>query len=302
MARLGQNTINALDTPLRRPWVAAGVILVTVLIAVLLAGLLADSVGSQDAWGVFGVSILAATLASLPAVVSLAYFDRRERESAITLVSVLAWGALGATTISSILAGIASTRVISAFLNTPTVEAAVASGLGLAELLELVDWVPTVLVSPVVEETVKALGLIAALWLLRGRIRGMRDGLILGALVGLGFGIVETASYMVIAWASQGQISIESELVNRFALFGLSGHALWTGLTGAGLGLARTLHGIEAKTAAALAGFSRPSAGMRSTMHWGQRCGSPSQTSSASLRASRPRCSWRGRSRASPGS
>lgn len=234
---------------------AAGVISVTVAITVALAGLLEDSVGSQDAWGVFGFSILAAALASLPAVVSLVYLDRRERESVITLVSVLAWGAVGATTISSILATVASKRVVNAFLNTPTVDAAVASGLGLGELLELLDWVPTVLVSPVVEETAKALGLVAAIWLLRGRIRGMRDGLILGALVGLGFGIVETASYMVIAWASQGQLSIESELVNRFALLGLTGHALWTALAGAGLGLARTLHGIEAKTAAVLAGF-----------------------------------------------
>ena len=162
---------------------------------------------------------------------------------------------MGATTISSILVGIESTRVVKAFLNTPTADAAVASGLGLAELLDLVNWVPTVLVSPVIEETVKALGLVAALWLLRGRSRGMRDGLILGALVGLGFGIVETASYMVIAWDTPGQPSIESELLNRFALFGLTGHALWTGLAGAGLGLARTLHGIEAKTAAVLAGL-----------------------------------------------
>ena len=255
LARLGRKTISALDTPLRRPWVAAGVILVTVGIAVLLAGLLANIVASQDAWEVFWVSVLATALASLPAVVSLAYFDRRERESVITLTSVLAWGALGATTISSILVGIESTRVVKAFLNTPTVDAAVASGLGLAELLDLVNWVPTVLVSPVIEETVKALGLVAALWLLRGRFRGMRDGIILGALVGLGFGIVETASYMVIAWDTPGQPSIESELLNRFALFGLTGHALWTGLAGAGLGLARTLHGIEAKTAAVLAGL-----------------------------------------------
>ena len=77
-----------------------------------------------------------------------------------------------------------------------------ASGLGFAQLLELLNWVPTVLVSPVIEETVKALGLVAAIWLLRGRIRGMRDGIILGALVGLGFGIVETASY---TWSLPGR-------------------------------------------------------------------------------------------------
>ena len=95
MALLGQKSISALDTPLRRPWVAAGVILVTFVIAVLTASLLVNSIGSQDAWGVFGLSVLAAGLASLPAVVILAYFDRRERESIITLVSVLRgvrWG------------------------------------------------------------------------------------------------------------------------------------------------------------------------------------------------------------------
>ncbi|HWL49720.1 MAG TPA: PrsW family glutamic-type intramembrane protease, partial [Acidimicrobiia bacterium] len=43
--------------------------------------------------------------------------------------------------------------------------------------------------------------------------------------------------------------------MNRFALFGFSGHALWSGLVGAGFGLARTLDRVEAKTAAVLAGW-----------------------------------------------
>ena len=62
---------------------------------------------------------------------------------------------------------------------------------------------------------------------------------------------------MVIAWASQSEISIESELVNRFALFGLTGHALWTGLAGAGLGLARTLMGSRQRLLRSLRGLPR---------------------------------------------
>jgi RsiW-degrading membrane proteinase PrsW (M82 family) len=60
----------------------------------------------------------------------------------------------------------------------------------------LVQYLTAVLVGPPVEEIVKGLALVLLIWLLRGEFNNMRDGIIYGALVGLGFNMMETAFYI----------------------------------------------------------------------------------------------------------
>ena len=66
----------------------------------------------------------------------------------------------------------------------------------------------------------------------------MRDGIVYGALVGLGFNWFEAPIYVAQGYAETGVAPWGMQLGWRFALFGLGGHALFTALFGASLGLA----------------------------------------------------------------
>jgi hypothetical protein len=74
---------------------------------------------------------------------------------------------------------------------------------------------------------------------MRNEFDNARDGLIYGALIGLGFNWVESALYVAQGYAEYGVAPYGQQLGGRFALLGLAGHALYTGMFGAFLGLAR---------------------------------------------------------------
>jgi protease PrsW len=92
--------------------------------------------------------------------------------------------------------------------------------------------------APIVEETAKALGVVVIFWLLRAEFDNMRDGFVYGAVVGLGFNWAEAALYVAQGYAQSGVAPYGQELGGRYALLGLGGHALFTGMFGASLGLA----------------------------------------------------------------
>ena len=73
-------------------------------------------------------------------------------------------------------------------------------------------------------------------WLLRAEFDNMRDGLVYGALVGLGFNWFESALYVAQGYAEWGVAPYGLQLGLRYALFGFGGHALFTGIFGAFLG------------------------------------------------------------------
>src|SRR5262245_65658410 len=91
--------------------------------------------------------------------------------------------------------------------------------------------------APIVEEIAKALGVALLFLLLRPEFDNMRDGLIYGALVGLGFTWFEAALYIVKMYDKFGMPAFGLQLGIRYALFGLSGHAMFTAIFGACLGL-----------------------------------------------------------------
>ena len=92
--------------------------------------------------------------------------------------------------------------------------------------------------APIAEEFAKALGVLLLFWLLRAEFDNMRDGLVYGALVGLGFTWFEAALYVANVYAKFGVAAYGLQLGARYALFGLGGHAMFTALFGASLGLA----------------------------------------------------------------
>jgi protease PrsW len=183
---------------------------------------------------VLRVFISALALSSLLSIVPLAivrFLDRRERESAWLTAAAFLWGAVISTGLALPLNN-AILRAVAAWLRAnPQIAQAVG---GEAALV-----IGAPIAGPLVEEIIKGLGLLILFLLLRNEFDNARDGLVYGALIGLGFNWVESALYVAQGYAEYGIAPYGQQLGGRFALFGLAGHAMYTGLFGAFLGLAR---------------------------------------------------------------
>jgi len=97
------------------------------------------------------------------------------------------------------------------------------------------------LAAPFVEESAKGAELVLLFLLLRAEFDNVRDGFVYGALVGAGFNWVESALYIAQGYVQFGEAPWGLQLGARYALFGLGGHVLFSGLFGAFLGLARQM-------------------------------------------------------------
>lgn len=145
-------------------------------------------------------------------VLILRWLDRREPEPWLFYGLAFAWGGLIAT-------------AISADINT-----------GLKQALP--GLFGAILGAPFVEEAAKGLGLLVFVLLLRDEFDGPRDGLIYGALIGLGFIWLESSVYIVRSFDENGTVAWAFQLGSRYVLAGLNGHAIYTGLTGTFVGFA----------------------------------------------------------------
>jgi RsiW-degrading membrane proteinase PrsW (M82 family) len=94
-----------------------------------------------------------------------------------------------------------------------------------------------VIVAPLVEEPAKLFALFAIAFLL-GRRFGVRQGIVLGLLVGIGATLLETGAYLQVGYANGGGAVYGTIIALRFGLFGLGLHATTAALLGAGLGSA----------------------------------------------------------------
>src|SRR6266550_3952771 len=109
--------------------------------------------------------------------------------------------------------------------------------------------------APIAEETAKAMGVLLIFWLLRPEFDNMRDGIVYGALVGIGFNWYEAALYVAQGYAESGVPPYGLQLGGRYALFGLGGHAMSTGIFGAFLGIAIQTHRRWIRILAPIAGL-----------------------------------------------
>jgi RsiW-degrading membrane proteinase PrsW (M82 family) len=224
-----------LGSPLRRRGYAIAVVavLAVVLLFAILMNLLAIGGLKPDVAQVFFLALGAAALASLVPLAILRYLDRREHESKWLFACAILWGALIATGLALPLNN-AILREISRWVRAnPDV------GQALGPMAALLIGAP--IAGPLVEETTKGLGVLLLFLLLRAEFDNMRDGLIYGALVGVGFNLLEAPLYVAQNYAEFGFAPWGFQLGSRFALFGLGSHALYTGLFGGFLGLARQM-------------------------------------------------------------
>ncbi|SDE46769.1 PrsW family intramembrane metalloprotease [Glycomyces harbinensis] len=104
-------------------------------------------------------------------------------------------------------------------------------------------WAP-VLAAPVVEEVVKAAGVVLVIAIAWGRVHGVLDGIVLGAFCGVGFQIVEgyafAMSSTVLNRAGDVVEPVIAVFIVRGVLAGLWSHAIFTAIVGAGVAYAAT--------------------------------------------------------------
>jgi protease PrsW len=172
---------------------------------------------------------LSSVLAAVPLAI-LWFLDRRERETPWLFAATFLWGGFIATALALPL-NTAFFKLVDVWVAQHPIVSVV---LGPDAAIMLAAPIS----APIFEEIAKALGVLLIFWLLRAEFDNMRDGIVYGALVGLGFNWFEVALYVAQGYAENGVAPYGLQLGGRYALFGLGGHAMFTGIFGASLGLA----------------------------------------------------------------
>ena len=169
---------------------------------------------------VFLISVLAAAIPTFAYVGFIYWIDRYEKEPIWLLASVFLWGAIPSILIAFIFNTILSIPFY-LLAGEATADTLVAS-----------------LVAPPVEESVKGLVLLLILFRWRHEIDSVLDGIIYGAMVGLGFAMVENVTYFISVFNEGGLEAWQTNVFMRGVIFGLN-HALFSSMTGLGIAVAR---------------------------------------------------------------
>ena len=176
-------------------------------------------------------ALIATLLAALsfPVMILICFWlDRYEPEPARYRLAALGWGAVAAVALS-----IVSEQIL----------------FGLPGTNQFVD---TAVAAPLIEESAKGLFLVAIVVFRRSQVHGLLDGIIYGALVGIGFAFVEDIVYYLGSLQS-GQLGV------TFILRGVMGpfaHPLFTAATGLGIGIAVSARRPAVRVLAPILGFA----------------------------------------------
>jgi RsiW-degrading membrane proteinase PrsW (M82 family) len=157
--------------------------------------------------------VLAAVAPALGYTGLLLLLDRYEREPLGLVLGMLLWGAAVAAPLASALNDL--------LLSWTTVRALVP-----------------ILGAPLVEEAAKGLGLLVLLGLVPHEIDDTLDGLVYGAVIGIGFAMTENLTYFTLAAVQGGPDGLVQSLYLRGGLAGFN-HAVFTAAIGAGVGYSR---------------------------------------------------------------
>jgi RsiW-degrading membrane proteinase PrsW (M82 family) len=183
---------------------------------------LAYVLSQPEAW-LLSIVLLAAT--AIPAGLIIYRFDQFEPEPAALIVVALTWGALIAVSF----AAVTNSYLLSFLQNHLAPSTFDAWG--------------AALVAPIDEELYKGAGLVAIYLMARQEIDGLVDGLVYGAMIGLGFQVMENVQYFLHAAEQTGGSpagAVVSTYFVRVVLAGLYSHTLFTGLMGFGFAYAVT--------------------------------------------------------------
>lgn len=169
------------------------------------------------------ILLLSSFAAAVPILlyITLVYWvDRYEKEPWWLLMATFFWGAIPSIMVAYLLNTVFSIPVYW------------LAGDALGETIS------AAFIAPIVEESIKGLAVLGILVLWRHEIDSPLDGIIYGAMVGLGFALVENIYYFVNVYNEGGLEAWGINIFVRSIVFGLN-HALFTSLTGLGIAVAR---------------------------------------------------------------
>jgi protease PrsW len=170
------------------------------------------------------LSVTAATIPALIYATIVLRLDRYEVEPLRAVLACFTWGAVGAILFSL------ATSLLFQF--------AVEEALG----TEIAAAASVVIGAPLVEESFKGIAVLAVLIFARDEIDSTLDGLVYGALVGVGFAMTENILYFGQAYLEGGLGEFGILVLARAVLGGL-GHPAYTAITGAAIGWSRGRYG-----------------------------------------------------------
>ena len=170
-----------------------------------------------------------AVVFAIPHFFVIMWLDRNEREPFYLIITSLFWGGVMATGTSSIINSVNGLI----FLNFTQNQA-------------MADQLMASLSAPPVEEVTKGLALVFIYLFFTKEMDSILDGIVYGALVGLGFAVFENFHYyFTYGTATENpadSFAVASVLVYiRGVVTGLGSHVCFTALTGAGIGAFRVL-------------------------------------------------------------
>jgi RsiW-degrading membrane proteinase PrsW (M82 family) len=179
---------------------------------VWLAGLLP---ASEVVRGV-AICLLAGLLPTMIYVGLLYWSDRYEKEPLHLLLAAFFWGAIPALVVAV---------TVRLFFNLPV------------DLLgpEAIEAVRAGIVTPLIEEGLKAIAVLYIARRFRLEFNNVLDGIIYGAMVGFGFAMTGNMVSYLGAFALRGFAGLSSTIFVQGVLYGVN-HALYTAVFGAGLG------------------------------------------------------------------
>jgi RsiW-degrading membrane proteinase PrsW (M82 family) len=151
--------------------------------------------------------------------------DRYEKEPMRTVLAAYAWGAVGAVLLALVLEIITGSLLFAAIGNQ-----------------DAADVLTSVIGAPLIEETTKGIALLGLVWFFGRELDDTLDGLVYGALVGLGFAMTENVLYLGSEYIDAGASGLGQLFVARVVLDGF-GHAVYTATTGAAIGWSRSRYG-----------------------------------------------------------
>jgi RsiW-degrading membrane proteinase PrsW (M82 family) len=186
---------------------------------------------------IFFFSIAAAAIPALVYVSVIYWFDRYEKEPTWLLAATFFWGAIPSIALA-LLFSLAASVPLYLFTGPDTG-----------------DTLNAIVAAPPIEESVKGLALLAIFFLMRHEIDSLLDGIIYGAMVGMGFAVVENVLYFVQVYNESGIAAWQSNVFLRAVLFGLN-HSLFSAMTGLGLAVARLSTNRALRIAAPIFGWS----------------------------------------------
>ncbi|WP_062389575.1 PrsW family intramembrane metalloprotease [Demequina iriomotensis] len=198
-----------------RSWVFWTMVLLAIVAFSQVAPLVLESLLANPASGFYAAAVWGAYgLVFASAVYLLELYERRR---VINVIGALLWGAVVAVGMSHI-AG-------------PSMHTIVGARMGEDSL-----WLSSI-AAPLVEEPLKALGVIALALIPGSRIRTVADGAFYGGMIGLGFQVVEGFLYTArtAALAGDAMETVTQMFVLRGIVAGLWSHAAFSAVAGAGI-------------------------------------------------------------------